>query len=98
MVFESLALLIPRPVHEESVGHVNHEDGANHLYTNSQSGDASQQAEDETQPAKKFSADDKKRDRSGHTHLGEESHCAVEAIAAKPAQHLLRAVSEVHHS
>src|ERR1035441_6136255 len=63
-----------------------------------ESGDARQQPDNQPQPAKEFSADDQKRDGSGHSHVGKGPHGAVKTIASKPAQHFLRAVREEHHS
>src|ERR1700678_3352109 len=98
MIFESLALLIARPVHKESVRQVNHEDRSDHFAANSQSSDARQQSDNQAESAKEFGDDHEKRHRSRHTHVFKESHGAMKAIAAKPAQHFLRAMGEKHHS
>ena len=64
-----VALLFAHPVHEEAVRQVNHEDCPDHLAANAESGDASEQSDNQPQPAKKLGADDQKRHRSGHSHV-----------------------------
>src|SRR5208337_5032186 len=98
MEFNSLALLPPHPVHEEAVLQVNHEDRPDHQAGSSKRGDAGKESHNQSQSAKKLSADDQQRSRSGKSHVRIASHGDLKTFAAKPAQHPLRPMSEEHHS
>src|SRR5580658_108886 len=98
MIFDSLALLAARPVHEEAIRQVNHEDRPDHLDAYAESGNAGEQSDNQSQSAKEFSADDQKRHGSGYSHVLKESHGAVKTVASEPAQHFLRPMREEQHT
>src|SRR5208337_5328872 len=98
MEFNSLTLLGPHPVHEEPVLQMHHEDRSDHQADNSKRGNASKQSNHESESAKQLRADDQQPNRNRYSHVRIASHGDLETIAAKPAQHPLRPMSEEHHS
>ena len=74
---------------------MNCNDSNQHVHHDAEGRDAAEQADDQSQAAEEFGANRQKSQWSRDAHLlGEEAHGALEAVAAKPAQHLLRAVRE----
>src|ERR1035438_10013217 len=98
MVLNAFALLISKPVHEESVLQMNHENRPGHQAHDSERRDSGQQPYDQPKSAKEFGADDEKSHGRGHSHMREGPHRAVETVAAKPAQHFLASMRQEHYS
>src|SRR5712664_4642103 len=74
---------------------MDHDHGRYHVAGDVESGDAAEKTENQADAAEEFGADGQKCDRGGDVRLlGEETHGAGEAIAAKPAERFLRAVRE----
>src|SRR6266478_8626554 len=97
MILESLALLIPEPVNEESHVDVHHQHRNDHIHRDSECRDARQETENQSEAAKKLRANREKRKHRRNMHLrGEESHCAGKAVAPEPSEDFLRAVREEH--
>ena len=70
-----------------------------HVHDDSERRNAAQQTDNKSDTAEELGANREKRQRRGNTHLlGEEAHRALESVAAKPAQHLLRSVHEEGHT
>src|ERR1035438_10077548 len=99
MEFKSLALLLASPVHEETVRVVNGCDGDQHVGDDAQRRDATEQTNQKSEATEEFGANCQEGQRRRNSHLlREESHGTVEAVASKPAQHLLRAMSKENHT
>src|SRR5690348_10915983 len=95
MVFESLSLLIATPIHKKTIGMVDQKDCGNHIAQNAESGNPSEETDDQAEPSKELCADREERNGRWKMHvMGKKSHCAMETVATEPAQHFLRAVSE----
>ena len=98
VIFETLAFLIARPVHEEAIIGVHHHDGHDHVAHDSEGGDSSEEPDDQAESAEELGTNGEKGEGCRNSHLmSEEAHGAAEAVSAKPAQHFLRAVREEYY-
>src|SRR5271157_3980393 len=98
MILKAFALLLAAPVHEEPIDVVHGRYRHQHVDDDSERRDAAEQAYDKSETAEELRTNREKRQRRRNAHLlGEEAHGALEAVAAKPAQHLLRSVHEECH-
>src|ERR1700740_1987712 len=78
MIFEAFTLLTTRPVHEEPVMRVYHRYGDQHVRTDANSRQTSEQAKNQSNPAGKLGSDRQKgKRRRDVQRSGEESHRAV---------------------
>jgi len=95
VIFVSLTLLAPGPVHKERYMHVHHEHGDEHIEGSDERGDACQESQNKSQATEEFRADGEKCQWRGNVHLrGEKSHRSRKTVAAEPAQEFLRAMCE----
>jgi hypothetical protein len=93
VILKSFAMFHSRPIHEESVMCVHERDGNCHVADQSESGNAGEEANQQTQAAKKFRANGEESERRGNVHpVGEETHGTVKTVPSEPAKHFLRAV------
>src|ERR1700737_1800810 len=95
MKLDAFALLIAGPVGEQAEVPMDHGHGHHHIAADAKGGGGAEKAENQTDTAEEFGGNCQESERRGDVHdLGEETHCAGEAIAAKPAERFLRAVRE----
>src|SRR5271165_451952 len=98
MILKAFALLLAAPVHEEPIDVVHCRDRNQHVHNDSECRNAAEQAHDESETTEELRTNGEKGQRRRNPHLlGEEAHGALEAVAAKPAQHLLRSVRKERH-
>src|SRR5258708_2931514 len=76
---------------------MDHDHGRYQVAGDAKGGDPAEKAENQADAAEEFGTDGQKCERGRDVRLlGEETHGAGEAIAAKPAERFLRAVREEH--
>src|SRR5260370_42556960 len=93
--FNAVALLIAGQVGQQSEVGVDHGNRRQQMAGDAEGGDGTKKAENQADAAEEFGADGQKCKRGRDVRvLGEETHGAGEAIAAKPAERLLRAMRE----
>src|SRR4029077_11580352 len=98
MIFVALAFLRTIPVGKQTEMPVNHHDGHDHITGDAEGSDAAQESEEQTNATEKFGADGQEGKDSGNVRLlREEAHGAGEAVAAKPTERLLSAMSKENH-
>src|SRR5512139_2718225 len=95
MIFESLSLLLPEPVHEKSLRPMYGRNRADHDDDETRSRESSEESGDQPQTAERFSDNDEKGHEPGQPHLlGKEPHRSFEAVTTEPAQQFLSTVRE----
>src|SRR2546426_1316648 len=98
VVLESLSLLAAPPIHEEADLGMHQHDRAEHHATDSEGGEAGEEADDEQQPSPELGGHYQDREHRRHAHLREPLERRARPISAKPPQHLLRAVRKEDHA
>ena len=96
MILEAFAALFTGPVHEESIAGVEHENRDDHVDHHAECGDAAEESENQSEPAKEFGGDGEECEHRRNALVFEEAHGGAEAVAAPPAKHLLRSVRKHH--
>jgi len=92
---ETLTLLSAGPVHKEPKRAMHRQNRDNHIHSNTESCNASQESKDEPNATEELGRDCQKSQRSWNVgHASEETHRTCEPESTKPTQHLLRAVRE----
>lgn len=95
MEFDAFAFLPAPPVQEEAILKMDEEGGHHHIAQQTESGDAGEQSEQQTEPAKELGNDRKKTERGRNMQeAGHSGHGRRKARAAEPARHSLRAMRE----
>src|SRR5207237_3732451 len=91
----SFALLIPLPVHEETVLRVHQCDRDGHVHGDTERSNAAQQPNDQAGTAQEFSHNREDSENAGDTHvMGETAHCRGKTVSAEQTKYLLGAVYE----
>jgi hypothetical protein len=93
--FETLTLLSAGPVHKEPKRAMHRQNRDDHIHSNSESSNASQESKDEPNATEELGRDCQEGQRGRNMHqVGEETYRPSESKSSKPTQHLLRAVRE----
>src|SRR5215510_2608338 len=95
MVLISFTRLLPHPVHEETIGQMNHSDSSQHDDCQTRRREPSQEPQQQGDASKGFSDDHEKCDEPWDVHgLRKKPQCPSESESTIPAEELLRSVWE----
>lgn len=93
MVFNTFTFLLAGPVHEKAIRRMRRGAGDDHDRRDAERGHTTKDAEDQRERAGKFGENREKSEQRRDLHRpGEKVHGAGEAVAAEPAEQLLRAM------
>ena len=77
---------------------MDHRNRNQHVAKDAKGRNASEQSEDEAQPAEEFRRNGQNRERCRNMqHAGEKAHCAREAVSTEPPERLLGPMGEEDH-
>src|SRR5262245_59241377 len=97
MIFESFALLVAVPVHEEAVWPVNCDDRYEHDARDAEGSDPRQEPDRKAEWTQELGSNRQQRKHRRNPRVREELHSTFEAMAPKPAEHFLSPMREDHN-
>src|SRR5208337_1471608 len=95
VIFKTLPLLLPEPVHEKTVLEMDHRYSHGHITEDAECRDPREKSRNQPEGSGRFRKNGKECEERGNAHLGcEDVHGPDEAGAAEPAEGLLCPVGE----